>query len=347
MYIALLVIVLLLGFVFHEYPAYRSVISSLIVFLLVFIAGFRFHVGMDYESYEEIFNDIRRGSETEVEIGYLMLCKACVAIGGTAQLVFLIASIVTIILIYDAYKRTSPNIILTLIIFICFGQMYLTIFNAIRQCIAVGIFAYSIKYIQNRQFIKYVVAVGLAASFHSTALLLFPLYWILNKKWSKKILIVIFFLVILSSGTIINIILNSPYAVYLFFENYSKEASIINYLYLFISFLIFLFSDKIMTRYMDRNIFLNINFISMLLYALYIVFSDSPIVMVVGRFNYYFVFFYAIIFVRILSDIRNKNVRFILKTGVLCFFVLMYLRTTILLGVRYHILPYQFNFKLF
>lgn len=347
MYIILLLLIILLSLVARIYPSYRNVIGKILTIVLIIIAGFRYNVGMDYKSYNDIYNSIKDINTGAYETGFIFLCKACSFIGGTSQLMFLTMSILTIVLLYQTYKKYSPDLVFTLVIFICFGQMYLNTFNAVRQCLAISLFAYSIDYLEHKQFIRYSVSIILATLFHSSAILLFPLYWILDKKWNKNIVIGILIGAILLSGIIVKIINSSSYAIYLRFNKFAEEVGVINYIYLAISLAIFVFGDKIMEQYKDRYIFLNINSILLVLFVLYIKFSGTPMVMVVGRFVYYFIFFYAIIFARMVFDIKNHVSRFNVKICVYAILILMFLRTTLLHGTEYHLLPYHFNFQLF
>ena len=350
-YIILLLIFLFSAFIAKVLPEFKNIMSSFLILTLIVISGFRYNVGMDYEVYDAIYNDIQNniqsGIESRVEAGFHIGCKICSALGGTSQLMFLLMSIGTILLLYNSYRKNSPNMMMSLMIFLCFGQMYLSTFNAIRQCLSIGLFAYSIQYIKHRQLVKYIVAIGLAALFHKTAILLFPLYWLLSREYNKVILIILLIGCVCLTKLMIYIINNSPYAVYLNFDNFSKDASIINYLYFMISCTIFLFSDHVMKEYPDRQIFLNINYILLILFSIYISFSGTPLVMVVTRLTYYFIYFYAIIFCRILYDIKRSQLRFFAQCSFGVFMILMYLRTTISLGERYHLLPYQINLALF
>lgn len=83
------------------------------------------------------------------------------------------------------------------------------------------------------------------------------------------------------------------------------------------------------------------------MYILYFVFVNTPIVMVIGRVNYYFVWFYAVLFVKIIYDMRPGINRALTELILYVFLVALFVRTTILLGKSYNIMPYNFNFELF
>ena len=330
------------------HPKYEASLSKLYMGLLMLIAMFRYNVGVDYKTYEIMFNEIIEPSyvKSSTEIGFVILCKACAMMGGTAQMMFLLMSFATLLIFFCTYKRYSPNIIVTLFVFMCFGQMYLNTFNVVRQCLAVALFCYSMQYIQQRHLLKYLLCIGIAALFHMTALILVPMYWILRVHWNYRVRLLIILGVIFSGNIIMRIIESSPYAIYLKFESFSQSASFVNYLYLLLGMIIFILEKRLMRGYEDRQLFLNLNYCSLLLFILFFIFANTPLTMVVVRLEYYFIFFYAIIFVRIMFDIRKHILRMLTYVIVCLFLSFMFVRTTMFLGYEYELLPFSFNFNL-
>lgn len=347
-YIGLLVIALGIVIVASQNHNLQKGCGEIYAILLIIVSSFRYDVGMDYQAYEVMFNHITVWQEQNVsELGFVLLCKMCTLINGSAQMMFMICAIYTILLLYKSFRLFSPNIVASLFFFMCMGQLYLTTFNAVRQYIAIAIFAYSIKFILEKKAIKYVLSIMLATMFHNTAIILLPLYYLLPQKVSKVVKISFLVLLTGSIGVITSIILNSPYAIYLEFEKYAKEVSIIDYLYLMFGLLIMVFESKLMRLYNDRNIFFNINFLCVVLFFLNIVFSGTPIIMVTTRLNYYFIVFYAIIFVRLIKDIRLPSIRIIFELVYYLILAVLFIRSSILKGEDYNLLPYNINLNIF
>lgn len=343
-YIGLLVIALAIAIMANQNHNRQKGWGEFYAILLIIVSSFRYDVGMDYLAYEEMFNLITIGQEQDVsELGFVLLCKMCAIISGSAQMMFMVCAIFTILLLYKSFRLFSPNIVMSLFFFMCMGQLYLTTFNAVRQYIAIAIFTYSIKFILEKKVMKYVLSILVATLFHNTAIILLPLYYLLPKKISKVVMISFGVLLTSSIGIITDIILNSPYAIYLEFEHYAKEVSIIDYLYIMFGLLIIVFESKLMRQYKDRNIFFNINFLCTSLFFLNIVFSGTPIIMVTTRLNYYFIVFYAIIFVRLIKDIRLPSNRIIFELGFYLILAVLFIRSSILKGESYNLLPYNIN----
>lgn len=94
--------------------------------------------------------------------------------------------IFTKILLFAVICRTfsyfcRENIWVSMMYFLPWFGMYIFIDNPMRNCIAVGIFLSSIRYIMDRQFWRFFWCILLAASFHITALFILPFYFVLNR----------------------------------------------------------------------------------------------------------------------------------------------------------------------
>lgn len=89
------------------------------------------------------------------------------------------------LIVVGCYSRAitaySSNVALSFFIFIAMG-FYTFFFNAGRQGISAGICALAIGPLLERNFRKYLVVIILAALFQKTALVMLPLYFLLNRE---------------------------------------------------------------------------------------------------------------------------------------------------------------------
>ena len=67
------------------------------------------------------------------------------------------------------------------------GSYYLASYNFIRQCIAIAIFAYSLKYVEERKSVQYFICAALATTMHTISIIYFPFYFLGNVKLKKKL----------------------------------------------------------------------------------------------------------------------------------------------------------------
>ena len=85
--------------------------------------------------------------------------------------------------------------------------LYFFIDNPMRNCIAVGLFILSVRYVISREFWKFLLMSLLAASFHFTALFVIPLYAVLTKdvrKWVYLLLFVVINVLFLNRDVLVN-----------------------------------------------------------------------------------------------------------------------------------------------
>ena len=71
-------------------------------------------------------------------------------------------------------------------------MLLLAVMNGMRQCIAVAFFFYSCRFIEQRRVVPYLISLSIALLFHYSCVILFPLYFILNKKSSMNIYVILY-----------------------------------------------------------------------------------------------------------------------------------------------------------
>lgn len=175
-----------------------SFITKVITLLIPsFFAGVRYGIGTDYFSYQEIFEKVKYGYDIRQEIGYKVINYLIYWIGGDIQLVFFVISFFTILFIYLSLYDHKDKISVGFGMFVFMLLYYQYSYNGIRHALAMAISLYSIKYIYKRNLIKFLFFTILSISFHMTAILIFPLYFLYDIIGKKRSLIfsVIFFMI--------------------------------------------------------------------------------------------------------------------------------------------------------
>ena len=135
-------------------------------------------VGELVKDYDFVGSAISQREET-YEIGFTTLIISINKLGFTEAAFFLIIALVTSTLYVSVFYRfrLNPLIILIFLTTVYYSHQA----NLVRQMIAVTIFLYSTKFLVKQDIWKYLLLVVLAASFHSSAFLLFlftPLYMV-------------------------------------------------------------------------------------------------------------------------------------------------------------------------
>lgn len=307
--------------------------------IMILFAGFRYNVGIDFVSYWEniLGSDV---STSELGHKYLsLLCTTCLGFGP--QIIFLLYASFTIISVCWFYKSFNLNYY-SICCFLLFASDYFNIINIMRQYVALSFFLFSIKYLLNRCFCKYLIYLILGSLFHYSLILLIPFYWLLHKEMSKRMMLFILFFSALSSSIIpINTLFaNIPiYGAYLdSFIDINKNAGLgFGFLCRFlILLLIILLKDKILRRFENALIIVNSIFYGIvicLIFSNYIVFL---------RLAYYFQIFFPLAVLLIINCFHRQSRIFI----IFIFIVYGYLLLFSSLGAP-NLIPYDYNFDVF
>ena len=162
-----------------ELPLQRKVWLIFSFLFVVFFCALRFYVGNDYARYVIGFYGIKQFYGANVyfwEPAYFILNRIFLNCYAGYIYVFAFATLISFIFIF---KTLNYYNILKWGIFFTF-TLGLLIFlnNGIRQGVALSIFIYSIRFIENRKFIRYLLCILLAATFHFSAFILVFVYFV-------------------------------------------------------------------------------------------------------------------------------------------------------------------------
>jgi hypothetical protein len=127
-----------------------------------------------------------------IEKGFLLFEIVCKTISENYFFFQFASCLIDFLLLFSCLKYYIPNYIpLGIALYYCFGGWNLE-FNLMRNSKAILLFLFSLRYIEKKQIIKYIIVNALGVLFHATAIIVLPLYFILNKKISRKLVLFIF-----------------------------------------------------------------------------------------------------------------------------------------------------------
>lgn len=119
------------------------------------------------------FDNIREWvslSSSDFELGFILLCKLCNFLGLSGVGMLLIMAIITNTLIVDTfYKFKYP--LITFFLYIL-SVYYLQQTNLMRQMLAAAIGIYCLRFVNNKNWIKYLAGVFCAYLIHKTSIIL-------------------------------------------------------------------------------------------------------------------------------------------------------------------------------
>lgn len=170
----------------------------------------RWENGTDWTPYYEYFSLVGLfPDQAYMEPGFTWLCHINYQwLNYTLHLG--IIAILAIIPVAYRIREFSPFPLLSLLIWfsVSFAHMF-----PVRQTIAVSLFVFSWKYIQEKRFKPYICILIIAATFHYTVLIALPVYFLWHKYIPTKIYIWVIGIIVLASIIASNLISNLLYSL--------------------------------------------------------------------------------------------------------------------------------------
>ncbi|MDR7073370.1 EpsG family protein [Fictibacillus barbaricus] len=183
------------------YPSSTHILikpNRLLMFLamltLVLVSGLRSNIG-DTFFYKHIYeiNDFTWDFIlSQKDIGFGILQKILKMYSDDPQIMIFTTALITNVLIVLILFKYSRIFELSLYVYIT-GGLFLISMNGIRQLFAASIIFTATKYLIEGNWKKYVLIVLFASTFHQSALILIPIYFLARTKaWSKATVLLIF-----------------------------------------------------------------------------------------------------------------------------------------------------------
>lgn len=181
----------------------------------IFFWGLRGFIGTDYSWYYPYFNNLSSNLADaffdieRIEPGYVIYVYIIKHIFDDYHFFIFVSTCLDVLFLHYIFKNLlRKNYILGYIIFIAFAANME--FNNLRNIRAILLFFVSIPYIIDRKLLKFCAFNLLGLTFHSTAIFFFPLYFTVNRNWSKilfPIVLIGFVLVVLKINVLTILIL--------------------------------------------------------------------------------------------------------------------------------------------
>ncbi len=162
------------------------------IFTVLFVcSALRFGIGNDYGQYTQTAHEAYVGGYVVTETGFNVLVRLIYGLVGFEcyELVFAVFAFATIYIFLKAMYRQSVSFGQSFFLFMTLG-FYFQTYNTVRYYLALAIALYSMRYVLERDWIKFVFVIVLASFFHKSVLLVLPVYWLASFEW-KRIYIII------------------------------------------------------------------------------------------------------------------------------------------------------------
>lgn len=294
-------------------------------FLPMFLVNsLMYYVGNDYKNYVTIFNQIATRSFSVEDWAYYELNRWLYHIGADFQYVYVICCALGYFLLFKSMRDYSANLAVSVLLYFCCGYFYLLGMNQIRQFVAIGVCLFAYRYMASGKFLKFCLCVLLAASFHFTALVMLPAYFLLRMQL-KASYFVVAAIILAPFNLFYNDILTFLFVTFrpqYVGTAYMEKSLIIDMVLvggaLIISLLAMAYYDQLVARNAHNRLFINAIWVATLLLALCGWIPESQ------RVAYYFTVPLICLVPNILSVEKNKYLRFLYMMGIAGFYLVFY-----------------------
>lgn len=310
---------------------FHTICSGIPLFV---ISAFRYNVGTDYQGYLRDILWTRLNATFFVEPFFKFLYKGIVKYNLNEQWFFIITSgLIVFTFIYYVF-RESPMPILS--IFLFWGTTYyFCSMNGIRQFLAIAVLLLSLKYVEERQLVKFLTFIALAACIHLSSVVFIVIYFLGKIKITPRRAYTITAILLLLSNPITQLVLKlvsyTRYGRYIgtVFDNGQG-----NTYRMAIQIAILIFCSVFYVDNPKFNIYYNLQIITVWIYA----FAGK--IVLIRRFAWTFGASAIVLISMAVAFVKDKKLKFICELSiVVLFFAYAFLST--IWGIQ-GCYPYQF-----
>ena len=157
--------------------------------IITLFIGLRHGIGLDFYSYKSIYNSY---PNIQLEYGFNFIMYITKEILKLPYNYFLLTVTIISLSIKTIFFRKYFDYP-TMFLFFNFPQMINTDFGLIRQGLALSVCLWTLPAIKERNFIKFIIIWVIAVSFHNSAIILFPLFFLNKITITPIIFFIVFF----------------------------------------------------------------------------------------------------------------------------------------------------------
>ncbi|WP_122055918.1 EpsG family protein [Vibrio sp. Evd11] len=166
-----------------------TILLTISALILVLFSSFRdVSVGTDTIVYQRFFLNLKTEDflldiDYFNEFGFVFIRYLSKVIIDNFHFNLFVISSIVVLLSFLSIIRLSESKIYSLVVFFLLG-FYVFHFNAERQAITVAMVLFSLRYIVNREFSKFLVVIILGVTIHKSIVLCIPLYFLYGYKFT-------------------------------------------------------------------------------------------------------------------------------------------------------------------
>ena len=212
LYLTIFFVMVLLYAATIHHPQSKGVLMTVMAFLGIFVGISDMLGGYDRYIYGECFDRLADTMNTGgnifrtaifllygKEFGYVLLNMAVTLFSSNRYIFILVVTLLIYACLYFSFKRHTNNYAFAIILFL--GLWFFFSFTYLRQVLGASFAWLAIKYVIERDLKRFLVIVFIAASFHNSAIMVLPLYFIPIKTFEKKRILIVMGILLLLGYT--------------------------------------------------------------------------------------------------------------------------------------------------
>lgn len=315
----------------------------IIILILTLVSGLRSGIG-DTDMYIHLYSLVGPGYDSNggYEAGFVFFLEVLKRFSEEPQFMIMVTSmIINILNVISMYIFTEDGYFeIATFLYIASGYYTVTM-NGIRQSLAGAILFIATIFIIKKKFIPYLITCLLMMTFHNSAFVMIPMYFIVREKaWHKKVNILYCLMLVglFLYDPLMQMLQGSKYGAYSDFNEGGANPIRIA-IFLVPIFLSYIKRDVIREKWNNGDIFVNMTTVCG------IIMLFSAINWIFARFTIYFQPHTFIVFSFLLRNcFKGKEKRLIYFGFIVCYFLFFYYDQVIALGIYY---PTNFNINQF
>ncbi|MDY3304982.1 MAG: EpsG family protein [Clostridia bacterium] len=120
-----------------------------------------------------------------MEPGYLIMNKFLSTVLPWTQSIIFIEAFICVFSTFRFIYKNCRDVYLAVLLYLAQGPFIFQL-TGFRQAIAMSICLFAVEYVKKRKLFRFLILVGLACTFHTTAVMFIPFYFVANFKLSFK-----------------------------------------------------------------------------------------------------------------------------------------------------------------
>lgn len=165
--------------------------------ILTAVSGLRYMVGTDYKTYVVMYSEYIENFSILSQPALSVSAKLSSFIYNDYATWFLLMAVITVVPVIVMIVKRGKSIELAILLYILLGCWHFS-FNIVKQSAAATILFCAYPFLRERKFWHWCLFCMIAATFHVSAVLMLPIYFLADGKIDKRriILLVVFALII-------------------------------------------------------------------------------------------------------------------------------------------------------